>query len=345
MHSSMHSNTSNTVFVTGATGLVGSHLIFSLAQKGKKVRALKRSTSQLNGVERLFERNSASHLFSTIEWIEGDINDVSCLEEGVEGCEEVYHTAAFVSFNPTQKEKLIKVNIEGTANVVNACLDEGIKKLCYVSSTAAIGKEKEGKTVTEQTKWNSDFGHSMYGISKHYAEREVWRGMEEGLNVVVVNPCIILGPGNWGQSSSTIFQKAWDGLKYYTKGSNAFVDVRDVVKSMLALMEQEIYNEKFLIVSENLPFKELFDQVADALDKKRPSVEASPLMAQLAWRVEKVRSFLLGTNPLITSETAKSSMSTTRYSNEKIKSQIGIEFIPVSHSIKETAQVFLQEVK
>lgn len=331
------------VFVTGGTGLVGTHLLIELTRQGEQVKALRRAKSNLTVVEELFKHYDAAHLYQQIQWIEGDIMDVVSLVEGMEGCNKVYHCAAYVSFDPRDEDKLMRLNIDGTANVVNACLSEGIEKLCYVSSTAALGSTENGKAVTEKTPWKSDFGNSNYSISKHYAEREVWRGVEEGLEVVIVNPCIIVGPGNWGQSSTSVFNQVWKGLKYYTVGKNAFVDVRDVSDIMYKLMQSEVKNEQFLLIGENMPYRSFFDLVADALNKQRPSKLATPFLSGLAWKFEKVRGLLTGSKPLITKETARSANAVSVFSNQKVIDLLQHQFIPIAQSVNDAAAVFKKQ--
>lgn len=326
--------------VTGATGLVGSHLLLDLVKKGEKVRALKRDKSDISFVKKLLGESEKE-----VEWIEGDVLDLPSLENALEGTDEVYHCAAIVSFHPEEAETLMKINVEGTANMVNFCLEKKIKKLCYVSSTAAVGKTKNGELITEKNKWREGAAESKYSQSKHLSEVEVWRGMEEGLTAVIVNPGIIVGPGNWGKSSTDIFPKVWSGeLKFFSGGGNAFVDVRDVSRAMIALMKSEIHSERFLLVSENLPYKNFFEIVAENLGKPKAKIKVNPFLAELGWRLDKLRSGLTGKKELITKETARAANETRFYSNEKIKKAIGIDFIPVARSVKETSEVFLREI-
>lgn len=331
------------VFVTGATGLVGAHLLIELVKQGEQVKALHRSGSNLKVVEALFDHYGVSSHYNRVTWVQGNLMDVMSLVEGMNGCNKVYHCAAYVSFDPKDESKLMQFNIDGTANVVNACLSENISKLCYVSSTAALGRNEKEEEITENTPWKSDFGNSKYSISKHYAEREVWRGVEEGLDVVIVNPCIIVGPGNWGQSSTNMFNQVWKGLKYYTKGANAFVDVRDVSRVMYKLMESEIKSEQYLLIGENMPYRAFFDLVAEALNKQKPVKLATSFMSGIAWRVEKIRGLLTGSSPLITKETARSANTVSVFSNKKIVDLLGYQFTPIAQSVKDTATVFLKQ--
>ncbi|KAB1062840.1 NAD-dependent epimerase/dehydratase family protein [Salibacter halophilus] len=332
------------IFITGATGLVGSHLAYFLLSRGEKLRALKRESSDTSILENHFKHYGGdSQLLKNIEWVDGDLFDVIELEKLVNGCDEVYHAAAYVSFDPAEKNKLYKVNIEGTANLVNIALDVGVRKFGYVSSTAAIGSGRNGDKTDENIKWKEDKHTSYYAISKHYGEREIWRGSQEGLNVAMVNPCIVVGPGNWNTSSAAMFSQVWDGLKFYTTGSNAFVDVRDVAQALIEVMDEELFGNRYLVVGKNMKYRDYFNLIADALDKKRPSVQATKTMSSIAWRLEKVRSFFTGKKPLITRETAQSANSNVQYSNEKIKKELDFEFNSIEKAVKDTAERFLNE--
>lgn len=336
------------VLVTGGTGLIGSHLLFDLVKSGMVVRAIKRKNSNTGLVKKVFCYYSpaqADELFNAIQWTEGDVLDAGSLLSVMEGVNDVYHCAAVVSFHPEDAKELLKINIEGSANVVNACLQMNVRKLCYVSSTAALGKVHGTALVDEKTKWNKAHANSVYSISKHHSEREVWRGIEEGLNTVIVNPCIVVGPGEWGRSSTGLFPLAWKGLSFYTGGINAFVDVRDVSKAMTVLMKSDISGERFLIVSENLPYRAFFNLLAEEFNKPYPYFKAEPWMTDIAWRAEAFCCLLTGKRARITNEMSASSHETNLYSNEKIKKMIGMEFIPVEQSVRETAAIFLNEMK
>ena len=333
------------IFVTGSTGVLGTHVLAELTKRGHTIRALKRKNSDLKNVESVFAYyfgKQSSDYLKNITWAEGDITDVVSLENGMKGCDTVYHCAALVSFKRRDFKKLIKINKEGTANVVNVCLSLNINHLCYVSSTAAIGRSSLKTMYDESNKWLSDPDNSGYAISKYSAENEVWRGVEEGLNAVIVNPCVILGPGNWNESSLSIFKVIKKGLRFYTPGANAFVDARDVAYAMAELSERKIYNERFLFIGENLKYKTLFDKIAQAFQVKGPTVEARPWMAALVWRIEGVLAFLFGKKQNITRETARSSMTTVMYSNEKIKSRFDIRFHTMDEAIENAVNYFSQ---
>jgi dihydroflavonol-4-reductase len=333
------------ILVTGGTGLVGSHLLQALARDGKPVRAIKRASSDMGMVRRVFDLYSPEPEkdFSLIEWVEADLMDIFSLEDAMEGVEEVYHCAAIVSFLPGDRKKLLKVNTSGTANVVNAALEKKIRKLCHVSSIAALGRpENQSDLIDEKLVWKTSKNNSNYAVSKYGAEREVWRGTAEGLDAVIVNPSIILGVAGPSQGSSRIFNAVWEGLKFYPLGKNGFVDVRDVVRAMILLMNSDICNERFILNVNNIEYKTLFDLMAVSMGKPGPSIKVSPMLSGLAWRVEKLRSMISGVKPLITRETARTAVQQNRYSNEKIRKELGFEFTPIEETIGHFCRIFLE---
>lgn len=324
------------ILVTGATGLVGSHLALHLLENNKKVRAIYRTLSAIEKTRLLFRLYKKEPLFEKIEWIQADILDIPSLEMAFRDIKFVYHCAALVSFDPKQEELIRKTNIEGTANIVNFCLEYKIQKLCYISSIAALGDLKEHETtITEETEWNPEKPHSDYAISKFGAEMEIWRGQQEGLNVVIVNPGVILGPGFWDSGSGAIFTKAKKGLPFYTKGSTGFVSVNDVVKISEQLMESEISGERFIVVTSNIPFENLLIQLAKALKKSPPSIYAKPWMTTISWKIDWVMAtFFLRKRTL--SKTVAQSLHTSDFiSNDKIKMILNYDFQSIETYIPE----------
>jgi dihydroflavonol-4-reductase len=334
----------NFIFVTGATGLVGSRLVFDLVTAGKKVRVLVREGSNRSRIVRQFKGQEAL-MESSVEWATGDINDVISLREAMQGVKQVYHCAGLVTFQPGKAGRLMEVNGVGTANVVNMALEAGVEQFCHVSSIAALGRNSDGEHIDESGSWKASGRNSAYAISKYAAEREVWRGMAEGLQAVIVNPGVILGPGNWKTDSSMLFGQVWNGLKFYTRGITGFVDVRDVTAVMIGLMEKHISGERYVLVSENRPFREVMDRIADGMEKKRAQYYAGPLLTGMAWRMERVKSLITGRSAVITRETARSASSQYFYSSAKISNELGISFIPVDQSVDETTAAFVAEKK
>ena len=331
------------IFVTGGTGLLGSHLLFDLISTGKKPCALKREHSNTEVTRKIFSYYStnAEDLFNQIEWITGDILDFHSIDDALKNVEQVYHCAAEVTFNPHDKKSIIRTNAEGTANIVNAALKNNIKKMLQVSSIAALGRANAKGIIDEECHREPTEKNSTYSISKYEAEREVWRGMEEGLDAVIVNPSVILGPGDWSKGSSQIFKTVHHGLRFYTKGMNGYVDVRDVSKAMILLMESEIKSERYILSSENVDYQKLLNMMADGFGKAHPNIKAGKFVSAVAWRLEKARSVITRQSPLLTKESTSIANKNYFYSSEKIKKAIGFEFIPLGKTVEDTCKCFL----
>jgi dihydroflavonol-4-reductase len=336
------------VFVTGGTGFLGAHLIHQLLSTGKQVRALKRETSNLLLFNRIFSfyQISRDQLPGKLEWVDGDLLNVGVLDELIsDDISEIYHAAAMVSFQPQDKNKMMRTNITGTANLVNVALNKNIRKLCHVSSIAAIGRSENNNIIDENTLWKSSRRNSNYAVSKYGAEREVWRGIEEGLPAVIINPSVIIGPGETDSGTGKMISVVLKGLKFYSEGCNGFVDVRDVVAIMSRLAESKISGERFIISSENLDYKEIFTMIANETGKNPPSLKANRLMGKLAWRLSFLEGKLTGTKPLITRETAITAGNTYLYSNQKISDTLNYRFLPVETTIKDACKFYLSNPK
>jgi len=327
--------------VTGGTGIVGSHILEELTRNGKIVRAIKRTSSDINLVQRVFEHYNNPN-FNCIEWVLADITDIPSIEEAMVGIENVYHAAAIVSFNKKDRQQMHKINIEGTANIVNICIANNIKKLGYISSIASLGRTAEQEWYSEKDAWKTSKQNSYYAITKYTAEHEVWRGTEEGLDSVMVNPGVILGPGEMHKSSGTLFGTIYKGLKYYTKGTNGFVDARDVSRSIIQLVQSDISKERYLCVGENLPFKTFFELVASSLNKTAPSKLAKPWLTGIAWRLVGIISFISAKNPAITKESVSTSHFINQYSSDKLKQAIDFKFTPIKEACENTGAFFLK---
>ena len=335
------------ILVTGGTGLVGSHLLYQICQSETKVRAIKRAYSKTNFVRQVFSyyTEKADLLFEKIEWVNADLLNIPELELAFQGITKVYHCAAWISFNPKHKNNMMQTNIEGTSNIVNLCLAHRIHKLCHVSSVASLGRPTYCGSTDENTPWVSSPENSYYGLSKYHSEMEVWRGIEEGLNAVIVCPAIILGPGKWKKGSSMLFKQVWKGLPFYTSGTNGFVDVRDVVNVMIQLMKGKIKSERFILCSESIPFKKTFDFIAEALGKKKPEIKVGPFLSAFGWRIAKIISIISGKPPLITKEIVLAGNSISIYENKKIKTTLNYQFKSVEQSCKDFSTLFIQEHK
>ena len=328
------------IFVTGGTGLVGAQLLFDLASAGQEVIAMHRYSSDFSVFKRLFAKNTS--LQDKISWVQGDLNDMESLSRLIVPSCDVYHCAGLISFVPKDRELLYHVNIDGTANLVNVCLEKQIRKMVHVSSVGALGRNSAiTPTINEDSHWQTSNENSDYAISKYGAEREVWRGIAEGLNAVIVNPSVIIGVGEWDSGSSKLIKQVADGLNFFTNGVSGFVDVKDVSSIMIQLMKSEVSSERFILSSENISFKTFFEIAALAMNKKPPSIFASPWMGELAWRVEAIRNMLFHHKPLITKYTAINAHKNYQYDSGKIKKLLNYNFIPLKDSINNTCKEFL----
>lgn len=337
------------IFVTGGTGLVGSHLLAELTKKDVSITAIYRNPEKIKTVKKIFEfyhKDKATEYFKKIKWEQCDVLNIPRLEEVMANHDEVYHCAAIVSFKRRDFSKMIKVNRYGTANMVNVALAKNVKKFCYVSSTAAVGNKDipSDELVDEEGKWILTDETSGYSIAKYSAEKEVWRGAEEGLNVVIVNPSVVFGAGDWNESSLIIFNTVKKGLRFYSPGSNAFVDARDVAKIMVKLTDNNIFNQRFLCIGENSSFKNVFDTIAQRLGKPAPKYQVSKLLMGLAWRLSVFWSAITFSSPAITKSSAQSAFKKIKFSNEKVRKKLDYKFYDLKEMV-DNAVDFQLEVK
>lgn len=300
---------SSTIFLTGGTGFLGSYILRDLLLQGYTVRALRRRPVQLPWIDPV--------LLERVSWTEGDILDVVALEEAMQGADAVIHAAAVVSFAKADRKNMYAVNVDGTANVVNLALETGIKRFIYISSVAALGRMAGGDHVDEEKKWEESPLNTHYAISKFKAELQVWRGFAEGLEGVILNPSTILGLGDWNQGSCAIFKNVYEGFPWYTDGINGFVDVEDVARATLRALQSDIREQRYIINGDTWPFKRLQDTIAKEFGKKGPHRRSTPALLALAWRLEKIKSFLTGQRPLLTRESARVAVSRTWFENAK----------------------------
>ena len=316
------------ILVTGGTGFLGAELLKQLTDRGLAVRALRREKSKIPA---LIQHNTL------IEWFNADINEPATLEEAFENVTQVYHCAAFVSLSSKHKKQLFHVNIDGTSNLVNLCMEHNCR-LLHVSSVAALGIAKKDNQITEKNFWEYDSKAHAYGLSKYEGEMEVWRGINEGLSAIIVNPSIIVGKNAGFEGSGAIFKLLKDGFSFYTNGASGFVAVEDVAKSMILLMAAEVSGERYIISAGNLHYKDLFTEIANGFGVKAPTKEAKPWMLGLAWRALKIASLSSKQDPSITKDTARSSITLSYYNNNKVIEQTGITFKPVRDCITEITQ-------
>ena len=329
------------ILVTGGTGLVGSHLLFDLTRNNTIVRAIYRDELKFEYVKKVFSyyTDNVETYFSKIEWFKADLNNIPDLIEAFVNVDYVYHCAALISFNTLDFELLKKANIEGTANIVNLSISGRIKKLCYVSSVAAIGSLSK-EALTEETDWNPEEKHSVYALTKYGAELEVWRGTQEGLNAVIVNPGVIIGPGFWNNGSGLFFTKVKKGMRFYTTGITGYVGVKDVVTVMQNLMQSTITNERYILVAEHLSFNIFLNKIAGVLNVNPPKFEANKTLLTLASWLDKLKCFITNTPRLLNSAIVKSAQNKTEYNTSKFKKDLQIELEDITTVIANTGKLF-----
>ncbi len=331
------------ILVTGATGLVGGHLLWQLLQKNENIIALRRSSSNLKPLEAIFRYYSdePGTFLNRIIWRFADLNSTESLEKAFENVKEVYHCAAVVSLGKGD-DMLMKTNIEGTRNLLDICMKKQIEKLCFVSSIAACGHDKDN-IVDENTPWNDGEGKGAYAISKYLAEQEVWKAIKNGLKAVIVNPGVILGPSGSDGSSSVIFTKMRNGMLFYPPGGSGYVDVRDVVKVMIALMEKSITAERFVLVAENRSTKDIITLICTGFDRMKPFIKISKGLMFTAGYLMEMLGNIFGFKPLIDRNMARSATNSALYSSGKIIKILNYSFIPVEDSIRDTCKFMIEE--
>jgi nucleoside-diphosphate-sugar epimerase len=332
------------VLVTGGTGLLGSHLLLKLVTDNIEVRALYRTIEKLDQVKKIFGYYSpnANILFEKINWIKSDILDIPSLELAFSQVTHVYHCAAYISFNPSDFKLLERINREGTANVVNMCIALGVKKLCHVSTIGNIGRPISNEKATEETEWGRQHANP-YAITKHLAEMEVWRGAQEKLQTVIVNPGVILGPGFWNSGSGTFFKTASKGYPFYPPGGSGFITVADVTRSMVNLMNSKISGERFILVAKNLSYKEILGSITSTMGKKSPSKELKMWQLQLGKFADQMRNLITEKPRTITNSTIYGLQHPTKFDNSKIVKALKFEFEPLDDEIKFSAKLYTEE--
>jgi dihydroflavonol-4-reductase len=307
-------------------------------EKGLNVRAIRRSPKLPFFIPQ--------EIWDRVEWVEGDVLDVVALDDAMKGMDAVIHSAAVVSFDAADRQRMYAVNIEGTANVVNAAVENGVRRILHVSSVAALGRTTKAETVNEEKKWEENKNNTHYAISKRHAELQVWRGFAEGLKGAIINPSTILGYGDWHASSCAIFRNAYNEFPWYSKGVNGFVGVEDVAEAAVRLALSDIHAKRFIVSAENRSFQDLFNTIADGFGKKHPHREATKTLGELAWRMEKFRSFFTRRRPLLTRETARIAQSRTSFSNQALLEALpGLQFTPLNDVIKQSCQRYLHALE
>jgi dihydroflavonol-4-reductase len=331
--------------VTGATGIVGSHVLLTLLRANSPVIACKQKNSDVLKVKQLFSYYVPDYaeLFEKIKWVDMDMRDLFSIEDALEGIETVYHCAGYVSFNRHHQKQLMDVNHIGTQLMVNACLRQKTKAFCYVSSIATINNLDYKDVLNEDVFWKTSGNESAYAISKYNAEREVWRGIEEGLNAVIVNPGMILSPGFWGQSSSMLFNRCYKGNRFYTLGTTGYVAAADVAEIMIQLVEGHKFGNRYILVAENYTFKDVIEKVNKNFNNPLPTIKANSFMLNVAWVFDSVASFILGNKSTLTRSIIHASASNQLYSSQKVKMALGYTFSDITKIMEDICLSYRKE--
>lgn len=319
------------ILVTGGTGFLGSYILQELIEHGYNVRAIRRSPKDLPWIP--------ASIQSQIEWVEGDILDVVSLEEAMQDVQAVIHSAAIVSFRSSERNQMYQVNVDGTANVVNMALECGVRRLIHISSIAALGRTATESWVNEEHKWEDNAVQTHYARSKFKAELQVWRGMAEGLEGLILNPATILGAGDWSTGSCALFKQIHDGFPWYTDGINGFVDVKDMARATRLALESSITEQRYLICAENWKFRDLQQAMADGFGVKGPRRKATPFLLGLAWRMAVLKGWITGQSQLLSKESARVGVSQTRFDNQKwLQAFPSFQYRPLKETIEEACQ-------
>ena len=308
------------LFVTGATGLLGSTLTRSLVESGEDVRIYRRASSKLDLLE---------DISRSVEHVVGDLNDTNTLRDAMAGIDRAYHVAGYVAFGGRfDKAQLMRVNVDGTASVVNAALENNVQRLVHTSSMASFGRpERTDGIITEQTEWHRSKANSVYAHSKYLSELEIHRGIAEGLDALIVNPALLFGVGREGENTQRIVDRVRTGrLPAIPSGGTNVVDVLDVSTGMIRAMDQGRTGQRYFLGSENLSWARIIHTLADAFGRRSPkwTLPGPPALA-LAYASEGW-SRLTRSKPLITIENARSLSRFYQYSNRKAVEELGCSF-------------------
>ena len=309
--------------VTGANGLLGSFIIRKLIAENASFVAFRRKASDVSLL---------ADVAGKVQWRELDILDPVMMEDAMQGISSVIHAAAMVSFNPRQESAIARINTEGTRNIVNACLANDIKDLVHISSVGALGRTKGQTVLNEDNKWIENASHTPYATSKYLAELEVFRGQEEGLRTVTLNPSVIIAPADWNKSSARLFKYVWDEPVFYIDGSLNYVDVRDVATAAWLALKSGTENERFIVSAGAVSFKEFFDAVAQRFAKRPPMIRLNRNLLKIAAGFETFSAKIRRSEPRITRDTARLAGTFFQYQNTKIRKALGLEF----HSLENT---------
>jgi dihydroflavonol-4-reductase len=326
-------------FVTGATGLIGSHLVLRLTEENMSVTALFRNENGKEEVLNLFRFYGKENLFQQVQWVIGDVEDVDDMYELTEGMHTVFHCAAIVSYHKKEASRMLEVNINGTKNIVNACIENDVKHFIHVSSISALGDSK-GEIIDEETPRNFNDYHSNYSKGKYLSEQEVWRGIQEGLNATIVNPGVVFGPNNCTRSSGTMIARIQKGLPALPAGGSGIVSVLDVVEVMIRAAKQEPTNERYILCAENVLMSELFTKIADALNVKIGKTIAQRWQIVLVFYMEALVELFTGKRATITREIIRNYDDVKRFDGSKATRTFGFEYRDTFSSIKDNIRYY-----
>ncbi|MDD4969550.1 MAG: SDR family oxidoreductase [Paludibacter sp.] len=332
------------ILVTGATGLVGGNLIWHLLQENDRVAAIRRPTSDPEPLRVIFSFYTANpdDYLSRIDWRIADVLDEHSIHQAMEGILVVYHCAAVVSFDKSTSS-ILDVNVTGTRNIIRAALENRIDKLCFVSSIAACGRAFKNELIIEDSLYADSTSRSLYSQSKYLSEQEVWKGIQKGLNAVIVNPGVILGVSGSNSGSSQLFNQVQKGLMFYTHGGSGYVDVQDVVKVMILLTNSNISSERFILVSENCSNKDILCWMADGFGKRRPIISIGRQTFWVVGLLSEIIGKAFHFRPLIDRSTARTATHREYYSSLKVEKALGFKFVPIEKSIREICHFMLKK--
>ena len=325
--------------ITGASGFLGSHLVHQLMRAKHEIVAIKRASSSLSEFN-LCSAHYEQHIDSKfLTWVDCELYDTISLTELFKQCDIVIHTAALISYLKSDRDQLIRVNEEYTANVVNSCLQAGIKRFIGVSSTGALSKRGEDEAIKESFEWDEGAPYAFYGLTKYLGEKQIWRAKEEGLDVIVINPGVILGFGDWNKGSLRLFRNAYNRFPFYSTGSTGFIGVEDLCKACEYFLDSEEINEQYIAITDNLNFMQVSYMMADGFEVKRPYIKVAGLIHMIIHQVIRLKEFI-GFKGMLSRETSRSAILQSHFDNSKLRMTLPFELEPISSVITNSCMAY-----